>query len=104
MNSEEVGDENAERKAKGVRSEGLTLIEAVGLLIGSEATSKLDEGSGGGAVIGQKVEEKDVVERVTVGEPPPEENTVNKLAGGGGVCVLDVEGGVGNCGGAQIDV
>ena len=96
MNSEEVGDENAERKAKGVRSEGLTLIEAVGLLIGSEATSKLDEGSGGGAVIGQKVEEKDVVERATVGEPPPEENTVDKLVGGGGVCVLDVKGGVGN--------
>ena len=45
-----------------------------------------------------------MIERVTIGEPATEENAVDELAGSGGVGVLDVEGGVGDGGRAQIDV
>ena len=104
LDGEKIGDENSKSEAERVGGKSLPLVEAIGLIIRGKAIAKLDEGGRGGAVIGEKVEEENMIERVTIGEPATEENAVDELAGSGGVGVLDVEGGVGDGGRAQIDV
>ena len=104
MDGEKIGDENSKSEAERVGGKSLPLVEAIGLIIRGKAIAKLNEGSRGGAIIGEEVEEENMIERVTIGEPATEENAVDELAGSGGVGIFYVEGGVGDGGRAQIDV
>ena len=103
-----LGKEEVDEVAKGgaacVGGARLSLVVPVGLVVEAVGAADLDEGGARLGVVGKKVEGEEAVGRVGGGAGAGGNEGVGGEAGGGGVAVLDVEAGVGEGGGAEVDM
>ena len=83
------------------KTEGLALISGVGLVVDVEGVADLDEGGAREGIVGEGIEDGEVVEVVAGGGVELEGEAEDGKAGDLGVGVNNVEGGVGKVGRAE---
>ena len=103
-NGEKGGDDGGEGETEGVGGESFALVEAVCLPIQLIGCADLDEGGGGEVVIGEEVQAEEMIDGGGSGGGVDGEDEIASKAADGSVGVLDVEGGVGEGGRAEVMV